>query len=133
MTEPGGTEGVERERHQVRAERVQEKEQSARTETTVGNLQRSNLRWGKLLLFAVLTNILFLIAAGVYAHNLNQSTERKFCAILASNSSDAPPTTQRSADIARKLTKLTQDLGCPDQAPGVTPTTYGHPSTGGSK
>lgn len=78
--------------------------------------------------FAVAALILTLVFTFVWTGQVNKRTERKFCAILASNSSSAPTTTERGADIARKLHTLTRELGCPPEPAPLTA-----PPSGGSK
>lgn len=78
--------------------------------------------------FAVAALILTLVFTFVWTGQVNRRTERKFCAILSSNSSSAPTTSARGADIARKLRTLTHQLGCPDQ-----PVPPAAPPSGGNK
>lgn len=96
----------------------------------VRRLEERSARAGYAVLWALAFAVLSLVLAVVITVRINESTQRKFCDVVASQSSPVPTTTGRGADIARKLELLSKRLGCPDVAPApiVTPSTYGYPT-----
>lgn len=114
-------------------------EQTKQTKENTGEIKRlkeelagaqaSARRSGYLALWFALTAIMTLVASLLLAWQLNLRTERKFCDVVLSLDSPAPPTTSRGADTARKLRTLARKLDCPSPviSPSSIPSTYGPP------
>lgn len=76
--------------------------------------ERRYRRTGYVAVFAFVLWLASIVLAGLYAKQLNDRTERKFCAVIAASTPvDAPPpTTERGQKAFAAMRDLARDLGC---------------------
>jgi hypothetical protein len=70
--------------------------------------------WWYVLLVSFLSSMLVSVFSLILAVHIAQSTGRKFCAVLAAQSSpEAPATTDRGRVVADRIRELQRSLDCP--------------------
>jgi hypothetical protein len=76
--------------------------------------ERRSRRTAYVGIFAFILWLASIVLLGLYAKQLNDRTERKFCAVIsASTPTDAPPpTTERGQKAFAAMRDLSRDLGC---------------------
>ena len=79
------------------------------------NMLLADRRWrGWQVLLSVAGYVLTLVLAVAVAQHFNDTTQHKFCAVVAASTAQGapPPTTERGRNVAQAMHNLAIELGC---------------------